>query len=49
MPGVDGVRPYVWVPNSKIKDGKAYVLRSEAKFDDETQNYIDKNEEGNWI
>ena len=32
--------PFVWEPNSKIKDGKAYVLDSTAKFDN-VQNYYE--------
>jgi len=46
IPGVDGVRPFTWVPNSKIKDGKAYVLETKPTYDEETGNYLIEGEDG---
>ena len=50
MSGVEGLRPFVWEPNSKIKDQKAYILDTGAKFDSTTHNYLEKSEDGkSWI
>ena len=43
------MRPFTWVPNSKIKDGKAYVLETKATYDSETENYLVEGEDGQMV